>query len=66
MLYIFQAARKSQKFYHDDEIMDQIEETKELNDIKTNSQETETEDSGLSCSDFSKYHSFRHNNNREK
>lgn len=56
---IFQAARKSQKFYHGNEVISQLDETEKLNEVeKSDRKQYNVEgnnDSRLSFSDFSKY-----------
>lgn len=55
VFFYFQAAKKSQKFYHGDEVAPHMEETKELNDVEKSDPKKQNEDSRLSFSDFSKY-----------
>lgn len=56
---IFQAARKSQKFYHGNEVISHLDETEKLNEVeKSDRKQYNVEgnnDSRLSFSDFSKY-----------
>lgn len=54
-----QAAKKSQKFYHGNEAISQLDETEKLNEVEESGQKRDhvvgNNDNRLSFSDFSKY-----------
>lgn len=55
----YQAAKKSQRYYHGNEVISQLDETEKLNEVEKSGQKQDNaegnSDSRLSFSDFSKF-----------